>query len=467
MDQSIDTLKDLKISNLLNDLNRMLSSEILFDVVLLTGQEKSVIRAHKAILSSRCVYFNQLFVKNNGILQKKTFTKDSLNKDMESFNGFYEEFFFPEINSEALKIVVRFMYTTEVNVDYLNICQVYGLASEYDMDDLKTQLYRTVFELINQETIVDLMIASHSNKYCQIILNQCFSWLSSECSRFENILKSDKFVKIPSELLQKIFEQEKFSDQYLAYERINSINGGEMIDEKIIKSLKFDMMTSEQLVNIRHTNKISDSILLDALESKIKDGKLNDVIVGATCIHLEIEVKFEKKSFKNKSESPQRYNTNFGVSTPKMCSNSLRRKSMNQCKDFGGNALISFGTEKFTSESFKVHDGEWNIIIRTRGRMLYSIGLELLMTQDHDSIMFNDSWHISLENSESKNCKSFYFGKFTFQVGHESFKIIEIETSENLLGLKRKDIKNEHKNKFQFNVIVQFPQPINILRFYE
>jgi hypothetical protein len=88
------------------------------DITLLCGAEEEPIKAHKLVLCCRSTYFNRMF--QCGMKEK----------DLDVVH-------FPDIDKQHMEEVLRFLYTSEINLTIDNLVPMYIFADQLLLDDLK------------------------------------------------------------------------------------------------------------------------------------------------------------------------------------------------------------------------------------------------------------------------------------------------------------------------------------------
>uniref|UniRef100_A0A0N5A6K0 BTB domain-containing protein n=1 Tax=Parastrongyloides trichosuri TaxID=131310 RepID=A0A0N5A6K0_PARTI len=92
-------------------MNNFRKNDVFTDVTLCEN-----IKAHKCFLASKSKYFEKLFI-------------NPVNKNKDRFE-------FPNINEEAMNVVIDFLYTDEINVDKNNADEVLTAAGELEIDEI-------------------------------------------------------------------------------------------------------------------------------------------------------------------------------------------------------------------------------------------------------------------------------------------------------------------------------------------
>lgn len=447
------------------------------------------------------------------------------------------------VDYDALKPIIIYLYTMNVDVTVRNLVSVFLLAHDLGLSTLKPEILNVASSLYTVESVVEILKEASGWPQCKPLREALFAWLAADLSRSRSLLHSSKFSELPLSLVSEMIAHRLFPDEYEVYERFCEISsteekGGEV--DQLLRGLNFQRMSPEQLLRVHKMGRIKDRVILEAFKTKVAEGVFTPHNRSGTCILLEVTL------FGNSASSPlatshhhhghhqqqqqqqqQLQQRHAGRMTPRSSISStgssgappaapsaipsassssisssststtsssssseqihalissasaqsrtaisglspatlIRRRSVAVTVPIPSEGSDSFmDTETWHSEPFQVHSGNWSAIVKTRGSVIYKLGMTLNhTTTDCESIQL-DSWSMSLEAASPATAPQSYtidFSPSTFHMGSEIFKPVDIATS-TALGFGVRQHAFKRPSKATIFVRVQFPIPSKI-----
>jgi hypothetical protein len=398
----------------------------------------------------------------------------------------------PHIPYASLAPVIKYLYSMSLDLTTDNLVGVFSLAHDLGLTTLGPEILLYAPVLYSNNNIIDLLNETSTTPHCEPLLNSILTWLGADPSRSEALLKSPHLQNVPMDLIFRMMSMQLFQDEFEVYERFVESNGGEV--EQILKRLNFQRMPPEQLLRVYKTGKVEDRIILDAFQTKLREGQLTYRVAGGSSILLEIPIFNESQ----RSPSIPRYSrgtgpltsssfevlggggasssaSNFDHLTEGLGSSQsrtaisgispaslIRRRSVAVTvpADIGDLVHGAVGSETWPSESFQVHSGNWSAIVKTRGGMLYKVGLVLNHTTTECDQIHLGCWSIVLESTSGAPLTfPINFSSTTFSMGKEVYKPVDASISTSL-GFSMVAFQRASRRLLQIRV--QFPIPSNI-----
>lgn len=489
----------------------------------------------------------------------------------------------PELSHQSLSPIIKFLYSTRMDLTSRNLVGVFSLSHDMGLSSLEPDILAAAPTLYSEDTIVDLLIEAESANYGKKLLDSMFFWLNSDSSRSRAITNSCRLSEIPLTIMTQMLSSNMFPDEFELYEKLaQTVGGGEVVDQ-LLSKLNFLRMTSEQLARLHNTGKVKDSIILEAFKLKAtipeasRPTSCGTVIVYDMTLYGDTQVSggttygshFAHKpaekpttyhfstatlrgSVRNSRPTIQRTDdfippgltssrsseavtgyehSNFvgrpvdlaPSSTPTFGSPSFpynrtpllsptlhipvqsspgthgpnsshdpmahsysssntpqtpgagisplslkRRRSVAVASPAEADAAgLDLPTDTWLSDPFQVHAGNWSIALKTRGGMIYKVGLVLNHTTNEWDAIRLESWALIIETLTSpSHAVPFNFGETLFSTGKEWFKIVKGKTSA-ALGMPAIHASFKKPHRIVLRVKVLFPVPEQISLVFE
>ncbi|WAR27978.1 BTBD2-like protein [Mya arenaria] len=166
----------------------MLDNDVLSDVTILAGEDKQEVRCHRFMLASRSPVFYKMFC---GSLPEA---------------GVVE---IPDFDAAVLKMMVRFMYTGEIELMPDSVTAVMYAANKYDILPLSKRCKTFLKKNIDVETVCIILEQALKIEENDLI-QQCLSFISENTVR---VFQTDDFLRISPEARRLVLEKERQTQQ--------------------------------------------------------------------------------------------------------------------------------------------------------------------------------------------------------------------------------------------------------------
>lgn len=484
---------------------------------------------------------------------------------------------FPDIQYQSLAPIVKYLYSTRMDITSRNLVGVFNLVHEMGLLSIEPDILNSAPSLYSEDTIVHLLIEAEEANYGKKLLDSMFFWLASDPSRTRALINSPQLAEIPLRIMMQMISSNMFPDEFELYEKLaQTTSGGEVVDQ-LLSKLNFQRMTPEQLLRVHNTGKVPDAVILDALKSKVANPDASYTTPGGTSIVYDMTLYGDTQlsaattyvpstaitatgvpptyrlssgtpraslrasrtaSFTNPdifsatlatsrsgemvgNYSPHTGRSDIGYTTapifdnihpsitlsphyastphggpraspasgqhswddfashyPSTSSTSQtlapnispikRRRSVAVASPVDPDAAgLDLPTDTWLSEPFQVHSGNWSIALKTRGGMLYKVGLILNHTTNEWDAIRLESWALIIETHTSPvQSVPFNFGETLFTTGKEWFKLVKGKTS-SLLGMPLLHTSFKKPQRVILRVKVLFPVPEQISLVFE
>ena len=168
---SVYTLKLTPPSTLRKDLKNLMKEGYFSDVSFIL-EDGSVIKAHKAILASRCEVF-------------KTMLTSSMKE------GLKDEIEIKDTNPEVFKNIINYIYTDEIELNDLSmIVNLLIESNKYNLIRLKNIWELELSKIIDLDNVIDLLNLSDIHEASE--LREI--WLDFAIQNLDTNIKKNKFV---------------------------------------------------------------------------------------------------------------------------------------------------------------------------------------------------------------------------------------------------------------------------------
>lgn len=170
---------------------------------------------------------------------------------------------------------------------------------------------------------------------------------------------------------------------------------------------------------------------------------------------------FEESFAQSHSSSSASQAPGIGISPATL----IRRRSLAVASPIDADAAgLDAPTDTWFSDPFQVHAGNWSIVLKTRGGMLYKVGLILNHTTNEWDAIRLESWALVLETHTSPvTSVPFNFGETLFSTGKEWFKIVKGKTSA-MLGMQlQTSFKKPQRTVLRVKVLFPTPEQISLV----
>ena len=489
----------------------------------------------------------------------------------------------PELAHQSLSPIIKFLYSTRMDLTSRNLVGVFSLSHDMGLSSLEPDILAAAPTLFSEDTIVDLLIEAESANYGKKLLDSMFFWLNSDSSRSRAITNSPRLSEIPLTIMTQMLTSNMFPDEFELYEKLAQTSGGGEVVDQLLSKLNFQRMTSEQLARLHNTGKVKDSIILEAFKLKATTPEASRPTPCGTAIvydmtlygdsqvsssanykyHLahtppgksttyrfstatlrgsirnsrpaiqqadefvppamtssrssEAVTSYEHSTFSNRpvdlapSSTPTFGSPSYPYNRTPLLSPTLhipvqtspnnhgphssfdgmshsfsssntpqtpgtgisplslkRRRSVAVASPAEADAAgLEMPTDTWLSDPFQVHAGNWSIALKTRGGMLYKVGLVLNHTTNEWDAIRLESWALIIETlSQPSTAVPFNFGETLFSTGKEWFKIVKGKTSA-VLGMPAIHASFQKPQRVVLRVKVLFPVPEQISLVFE
>lgn len=162
-------------SNLQYDMLQALNDKDSMDLEFIIGEQ--VIYAHALIVCARCPYFNALLTRWSNC--RRVEIKD--------------------VRPEIWITLLKYLYTSIVNVNHQNAIELAVAASHYLVSDLKDQPQEIIKQCISYENVVEILHVADSFMLEEVI-KSCLKFLQSEKHFTQSLIKTEKFKRLDRKL---------------------------------------------------------------------------------------------------------------------------------------------------------------------------------------------------------------------------------------------------------------------------
>ncbi|KAL5018964.1 hypothetical protein ScPMuIL_004686 [Solemya velum] len=160
----------------------MFEHQIAFDVTFLVGEYRQEIQAHKFVLISRSLVFETMLC---GPLAET-----------------YEAIPVPDIEPDAFKTMLRYMYCDEVDLEEMNVSETLYAAKKYCVDDLSKLCTDHFAKIIDAENACALL--DDAQKFNESLLSEmCFAYI---LENGERCLQTASFCDLSRSSVRVILE---------------------------------------------------------------------------------------------------------------------------------------------------------------------------------------------------------------------------------------------------------------------
>ncbi|CAB4444568.1 unnamed protein product [Rhizophagus irregularis] len=192
----------------INDYEKLLKTGEGSDVIIYAGENEKEFRAHSVILCVRSEYFRAAFSKN------WTEKKDG----MLIFKK-------PNIESNLFQIILRFIYCGDVDLTKLQGFEVLKLLIAVDELDIQPLIscIKEYFLTINKSDFlyknpIEILEIVYQHEKFTDLWNFCFD---RACEKPEKLINSDKFINLKASLLEMLLKRDDFAlDEIIIWESL-------------------------------------------------------------------------------------------------------------------------------------------------------------------------------------------------------------------------------------------------------
>ncbi|RGB35301.1 BTB/POZ domain-containing protein [Rhizophagus diaphanus] len=187
----------------INDYEKLLETRKGSDVIIYAGENEKEFRAHSVILCARSEYFRAAF--SNNWAEKKD--------GMLIFKK-------PNIESNLLQIILRFIYCGDVDLTKLQGSEVLKLLIAVDELDIQPLIscIQEYFLTINKSDSLyqNLLEIVYQHEKFTDLWNFCFDRI---CEEPEKLINTDKFINLKAPLLEMLLKRDDFAlDEIIIWE---------------------------------------------------------------------------------------------------------------------------------------------------------------------------------------------------------------------------------------------------------
>lgn len=164
----------------------MLDNDDSFKDVSFKTQDGVVIRAHRAILSQRCPFFNRMFLSG---LRESQDTNEVIQ--------------IPNMTSRIFNLVLIYLYTEKFSIHISDAVKLYQAADLYGLDNLRKLCLQAVHDQVTFYNVC-LFLRSAAESHCGPVQEICILFM---VKHFKEVSSSSNLATIPHELLLEVLRR--------------------------------------------------------------------------------------------------------------------------------------------------------------------------------------------------------------------------------------------------------------------
>lgn len=192
-------------SNIKDRMATIFNCELLADVHFIVGKNSDITRfpAHKFVLSIGSAVFDAMF---NGALTKANELKNKLEHEstVSSANNIETQIELPDVEPEAFKTLLRFLYLDEIQIGPDNVLATLYVAKKYEVTTLEVACVDFLKSNINIENA--FMILAQARLYDESTLaDQCLDTIDKHTNE---ALRSESFFEIDLNTLKDVLSRD-------------------------------------------------------------------------------------------------------------------------------------------------------------------------------------------------------------------------------------------------------------------
>ncbi|XP_073981114.1 BTB (POZ) domain containing 9 [Rhodnius prolixus] len=241
------------VNYLSQDIGALCLNDDYSDVTLNIDGE--VVKAHKAILASRCEYFRALFYGG---------MKESKQAEIELHGS----------GGAAFKLLLKYIYTGRLSLGSLkedSILEILGLAHQYGFPNLEKSICDFFMLTLSVQNVFSIYDAARLYQL-NYLKETCKTYIDKDVAPILDSSKS-RFLQLSPEGLKEIIERDSFYapevhifETVLAWAHANNMKGSPQLED-VLLAVRFELMSIEDLCKIvRPSGLVSSETILDALE---------------------------------------------------------------------------------------------------------------------------------------------------------------------------------------------------------
>lgn len=174
--------EDTPLTRFANDMYKFLGSHDFADVVLVCDDGEKI-PAHRVILAARSPHFNAMFTSTM----------------LESCSN---EIHLTEVTGPVLRVFLKYLYTSMLNVDLSLAFDLYKLADYHGIDTLSTQISTFVCGQVTEDNVLSVLLDAYRHRV-KAVQHHCIHVLGQS---FQNFITTEQFATLPDPLQHDIFK---------------------------------------------------------------------------------------------------------------------------------------------------------------------------------------------------------------------------------------------------------------------